>query len=275
MIRATALCALLAPLAFAETPADLRELMRRALARLEESEKRQNDFVWTRRVDRKEFHSDGKLKEANSFVVRLDFQDGYRVFRPVERNGKPATEEEKQRAEEAIRKRLAELKAMTPEQIRKLREDSRKRQKDEDDWIQEFPEALDYKLAGEEPINGRAALALDLSPRKGYQPKNMRARIFEKVRGKVWIDKADSELVKADAEVFETVNLGFGILGKVEKGTQFHLHRVKVGDAWMPETETMRFAARFLLFKTLNNEVTTRNMDYRRRPDPASTASAR
>jgi hypothetical protein len=268
------LLVLLTPLATAETTAGLRELVRRALARLDESEIRLNDYTWTRRVDRKEYHSDGRPKHSSSFVFRLDFEDGHRVFRPVERDGQPVTQEEKRNAEEGIRKRLAEIKAMTPEQIEKARQEARKRRQ-ESDWVKEFPEALDYKLAGEEMLGGRAALMLDVSPRNGYRPKNMRARIFEKVRGRVWIDKADSELAKADAEVFETVNIGLGIVGRVEKGTQFHLRRVKVDDGWLPESETMRFAARFLVFKSVNNEITTRNTDYRRRADAPATARAR
>jgi len=247
-------------------PGDLRELMRGSLARLQESDKKLSEYTFVRAGERKEFTSSGVLKTQQSWVVKREFRDGFMFHRLLERNGKPIPEEEQQRGEQAIAKRLAELKAMAPEQLEKMRAEGRRRSGDEDAWLQEFPEALDYKLAGEETIHGRPALVLEVSPRPGYKARNMRARVFEKVRGRVWIDKTDSQLVKAEAEVFETVNIALGLMGRIEKGTRFSLQRRKVADeAWLPETQTMKFAARVMLVKSIHQEQTTRYSDYRPR----------
>src|SRR5262249_519728 len=190
-------------------------------------------------------------------------------------DGKPIPEEERRKNEELIRKRLAERKAMTPEQLQKMREERRKKGNDESAWLKEFPEALDYKPAGEEIIDGRPALLLECSPRQGYQAKNMRARVFEKLRGRIWIDKAESELVKADVEMFDTVNLGWGFLGRIEKGTRFLIKRKKVAEGlWFNEAETYKFAARLMMVKSIRNEITTQFSDFRHRSETASSPSA-
>lgn len=63
--------------------------------------------------------------------------------------------------------------------------------------------------------------------------------------------------MKADVEVFDTVNIGFGVLGRIEKGTRFSLHRTMVSPhTWFTESETTKFAARVMLVKTVNMEIT-------------------
>ena len=54
-------------------------------------------------------------------------------------------------------------------------------------------------------LNGRPTLLMEATPKPGYKAKNMRARVFEKMKARIWIDKASSELVKADADMFDTV----------------------------------------------------------------------
>jgi len=266
---------LIASACWGETSEETLSLMRRSLARIEESDKKIGDYGFVRRTERKELTASGEFKTQRSWVWRREWQDGFLVNRLLERDGKPIPEEERRKNEELIRKRLAERKAMTPEQLQKMREERRKKGNDESAWLKEFPEALDYKPAGEEIIDGRPALLLECSPRQGYQPKNMRARVFEKLRGRIWIDKAESELVKADVEMFDTVNLGWGFLGRIEKGTRFLIKRKKVAEGlWFNEAETYKFAARLMMVKSIRNEITTQFSDFRHRSETASSPSA-
>jgi hypothetical protein len=82
------------------------------------------------------------------------------------------------------------------------------RRREDTSWLKEFPEALEYKKIGEEEITGRVAWVLEYSTRAGYKAQSLRARVFEKTQGKVWVDVADSQLVRVDAAVFDTVSIG-------------------------------------------------------------------
>ena len=137
-------------------------------------------------------------------------------------------------------------------------------------WFYELSDALEFRETGEETVDGRPALVVELSPRAGYRAKNMRARLFEKMRGKVLVDKADAELVRADVEVFDTVSVGLGILGKVNKGTQFHLERRRVAEGtWLTNMQQVLFGARIML-KSFHQEVTTRYSGFERFGRPSA-----
>ena len=82
--------------------------------------------------------------------------------------------------------------------------------------------------------------------------------MFEKVRARLWLDEQTSELVAGDAEAFDTVAIGWGIVGRIEKGTRFSLKRREVDATWVNEEQTIRFAARFLLVKSVAQELTFR-----------------
>src|SRR5713226_10370171 len=88
---------LLASACWAETPEEARALVRRSLARIEESDKKIGDYGFIRRSERKEFTSAGEVKTQRSWVVKRELQDGFMVNRLVEQDGKPIPEEERRK----------------------------------------------------------------------------------------------------------------------------------------------------------------------------------
>src|SRR5215831_1260383 len=260
----------------AETPDDFRSRVRQMLAGLEQTDRRLGDYGFVRAVERKEFSSNGALRSQHSWLFHRELRDGFLVSHLIERDGKGIPEEERRANDQIIAKRLAELKAMTPEQRRKEEEENRKRAAENNAWLNELPDALDYKLAGEEMVNSRPAWVLSCEPNKGYRAKTLRARVFEKMRGRVWIDKQEPELARADVEMFDTVSIGWGMLGRIEKGTRFFIQRTRVAkDQWLPEAQTLRFSARMLLFKSQHSEVTTRFSNFRHRSELEGVASGK
>jgi len=230
---------------------------------LDPAHNRTGDYGFTYRVDRREFHSDGKPKSREWLVGRKEFEEGYPVWRLSEKNGKPLTRQELEQQEKPIREYLYAKKKETAEQRAK----QRRQDDDEDAWLQEVSEALDFQLAGREEINGRPAWILTCEPRPGYSAKTRKARVFEKMRGRIWIDETDRELAKAEAETFDRVNVGFGVLGRIEKGTRFALLRRRVAPgAWLLENQSIKFGARVLLVKWIGQEVHTSLSDWRHRP---------
>ena len=244
-------------------------MMRKAMTNLTASFERRDDYGFLRYTERKDFTSDGKLRTQQSWKVLREDREGYLFNRLLERDGKPIPPSEQARIEETIRARLAELKgAGAPP-----REAQSKKQRDADAWIREFPDALQCRAAGEERIDGRDVIKLDCSPRPGYQPKTAYARVFTKLNGRMWLDKQDTEIVRAEAETFDSVNIGWGFLGHIEKGTRFRLERSRLADgAWILTSDYIRFNARIMLVKSLNQEASTRYWDYK--PRAAATRAA-
>jgi hypothetical protein len=254
----------------AETKPEIRDLVRQALAGFNKEDERLDQYGYVQRWRRSEFNGDGSVHSKRSGAWRRGREHGYWIGRSFERDGKPLTADEIARQEEAVRTFIAERKA----DAAAGKKPAPKKPSEEDAWIQEFPDALDYQPAGEEMIHGRPALVLAISPRPGYQPRSMRARLFEKMRGKMWIDQADHEMTKADVEMFDTVSLGFGLVGRIEKGTRFHLERQRVGPGtWLMSAQSMRFDARIMLFKTMRRESSWERSEFASRAELERAAS--
>jgi hypothetical protein len=271
LARIFCFCALIG-LAQAQSAEELRMKLRESLAKLQEADQKMGDYSYTRYNVRREFHSNGSLKAERTVLALREFEDGIGFIHQVQRDGKPVPDAEIKQSQDAARARAAQLRAMSPAERAKAEPESRSRAQ-EQSFLKEFPDALEYKKIGEETIDGRRTWVLECWPRPGYKAANLRARVFEKVRGKVWLDAAALEIVRVDAEVYETVNIGWGMIGKVQKGTRFHLERRRLADgSWLPESQRIRFAARILLFKSLAQEEITRDSDYRHKSDLAARA---
>ena len=234
-----------------------------ALNKLQEGDRKLGDYAYARYNVRREFNPDGSLKIEHTVLARRGFEDGVGFLHQVERDGKPVPEAERKLAQDGARARAAQLRSMTPAERTQAGEDSGTRAK-ELSFLKEFPDALECKKLGEEMIGSRRTLVLECEPRPGYKATNLRARMFEKVRGKIWLDTAEEQMVRVDAEVFEAVNIGWGMIGRVQKGTRFHLERRRLADgSWLPESQDIRLAVRILVFKTLAQEEITQYSGYR------------
>jgi len=114
----------------------------------------------------------------------------------------------------------------------------------------------------------------DLQPRPGYKAKSSRARLFEKVRGRIWLDKAEREIRRAEGVAFDTVSIGWGLVAKIEKGTRFELERTRIGEGlWAMTRQAMKFDARVMLVKNMSSEMTTRLSDLRHQSSYHSKAN--
>jgi hypothetical protein len=267
--RAITFTLLVASVAAAETKPEIRALVKSSLDGLAKEDEQRSQWLYTIRGDRTEFDSNGKPRSQRTWHWRRIELDGHVFGRTIERDGRPLSDEERKQEEESIRQQLAGLKSAPPAPA-----SVQKRQtKPEDAWIREFPEALDYEKSGEEMVDGRKTVVLKATPRPGYKASNLRARVFEKMNGTLWIDAAEGELARVDAEMFDTVNVGFGVIGRIEKGTRFQLRRQRVDTGvWLASEQVIRFAARFLLVKTLHQQVRNFYADFERRPSRLAAA---
>lgn len=250
---------LAAATSLAAQPLDWRPVMQASLERMNESDSRMAEYSFDRQVIKKEFDSSGHLKLQTVTMMRPERVEGVWLPRVISRDGKPLSDAENRRQEETFRRRIAEAKTENARPSSILGRES-------DDLIREFPDALEYRLIGEEVRDDRKTWILACQPRPGYKPPSMRARFFEKVRGKVWVEQTNKDLVRVEAEVFDTISLGFGLLGRVEKGTRFVLNRARVGEGhYFTESSQVNFSAKVLLIKTVVNEISTRYSNFKLR----------
>lgn len=137
---------------------------------------------------------------------------------------------EDRKLQEAIRSRSGESEADKRARIEQYQRERRQNH----ELMSQMTKAFDFKLTGEETVNGRRCYVLDGTPRADYTPINRETEVLKGMRGRLWVDKEEFQWVKVHAEVFEPVEFGL-FVAKVQPGTDFTLEMGPVGDGiWLP-----------------------------------------
>ena len=226
-----------------------------AIKGLMEWQPRAKGFEYDLEGDEKKLALDGSLKEQNKVKVAYKELDGHRWGMVLERNGKPTTEEQRREQRECTAARIAAAKNESEPVREKRRKEATKRYENNFGFLRDLPEAFDFKLVERTKIAGRDIAVLAFTPRLDYKPSQLRARIFTKVSGTIWIDEAESQAAKMTAEVFEEFSFG-GVFANLGKGTHFQFSQTRVGNTvWLPDRIDTKVFAKLLMLKSFNSET--------------------
>jgi hypothetical protein len=115
-----------------------------------------------------------------------------------------------------------------------------------------LPDAFLYEYAGEE--NG--SYHMRFHPNPDYPAHSIEDRVFHAMSGELWVSQRYKRLVRLDGRVDENLDFGFGILGRLYKGSWFRLQRTRVSATdWKTERIEVHMSGRAMLFKTIARET--------------------
>jgi len=108
--------------------------------------------------------------------------------------------------------------------------------------------AFDFRLVGQETLDGHECWVLDATPKPGYEPTSRETKVLKGMRGRMWIDEASGQWVKVQAEVVQPVSF-YGFFAKVRPGTRFVLEQEPVtAHLWLPKHFSTHVSASALGF---------------------------
>ena len=88
--------------------------------------------------------------------------------------------------------------------------------------------------------------------------------ISSKFRGKLWIDKADYQWVKTEAEATGDISWGL-FIARLNKGAYLNIEMTRINDeVWLPQHIEAKASARLALVKKYRIESDTRYSNYRK-----------
>ena len=224
--------------AFADTsPADVSKIVEQSAQATDADRKASSHYSYyeTDSVDQ------GATK---TYTVQMLLGSPYQQL--VALNGKPlsiaAQERERQKLnQETIRREQESTGQRTRRVTTYQKEQNRDRR-----FIEEFTRAFDFKLLGEQQLEGHSVYLLQATPRAGYHATDRASEVLTGMRGRLWIDKQTYQWVKVEAEVIHPVSIA-GFLAKVERGTRFELEKMPVeGNIWLPKHFAMTSRAKIL-----------------------------
>ncbi len=227
----------------ASAPAvDPTELVRHAVQLRLEEEKSHRPVRYVLRK------TDGSRETTKEMIETKDGD----VARLVEINGRPLNAEQNQ----AEIHRLDALVAHPEVQQRRHRIEERDAARI-DRLVGMLPDSEVYRLEGMTPCGAGSGAGqcyrLSFAPNPKFEPPDIEAEVLRGFAGEVWIDKAQNRLVRLDAHLVRDVNIGFGILGRLDKGGTMVLEQAYEGDVreWQPTVMKMNLRGRALMVKTV------------------------
>ncbi|MBZ5611727.1 MAG: hypothetical protein LAP38_25985 [Acidobacteriia bacterium] len=204
---------------------------------------------------------------TKTYHVRMIRGSPYRELVAV--NGEPLPPERQAQEQSRMTAAIAHREAESPsETARRIANYEKERRRDEV-LLNQLVQAFDFKLQGEQSLDGRNVYVLRATPRQGYIPPNRDSQVLTGMRGKLWIDTATFQWVKVEAEVVRPVWIE-GFLAKVEPGTRFDLEYAPVsGGIWLPKHYGMKSRAKVLFLFTSREQEDDTYYDYRNTAETA------
>lgn len=255
-----AACCLL-PLFGAEDP---KELVRRALSAYTADDAAQRQYTYLQREDIRILGGGGDLKRHELRTYDVTLLEGSPYKRLVKRDDRPLSPEEDRQQQEALGRSIQQRRAESPEERRqRIAEFERKRQERRGD-LNEVANAFDFTLVGDDTIDGVPAWVVEGTPRAGYKARSKSAAYFGKLKGRIWISKADNHVMKMDAVTLDTIAIG-AFLIRFGQGGHIAIEFAHVNnDAWLPKHVLLTGSARVLLLKGYHLDADYSFSDYKK-----------
>ena len=239
---------------------DATDIVRRSVDRDWTDFTARTNYTYQQEIVERQRNRDGKIAHSDSQTHEIMILGGRPYERLVAKDGKPLSAQDARKEQAKLDRESAKRQHESgAERTRMERERAEDRR-----FIREIPEAFNFRMLGTEAVSGQPAWVIEAEPKPGFRPKRSQAKMFQKIRAKIWIEQATYHWVKMDANVLETLSFGFGLL-RVAPGATLHFEQVHVnGEIWLPSTIHVQADARLALVKTTRAEVDVRFSEYKK-----------
>jgi hypothetical protein len=187
----------------------------------------------------------------------IESRDGT-VARLIERDGRALTEEE----DKWERQRLNDMIA-APEKYKRHVSGDVSGKKRAAELIRMLPDAMIFTYTDGQPqlpdFPGEQVV-LDYKPNPHWHPPSTTSEALTGLQGRVWIDAHTRHMVRMEGDIFQGVNLGWGMLAHIYPGGKLMLQQTPVpSDAhatrWIFSRFNEQIAVRALMLKTFREDA--------------------
>lgn len=250
---------------------DALEIVRHSTERDWTDFESRKDYLYEQHREFREYNKDGSVGSRRSETKEIVIVAGRPFQRLIARDDQPLADKETRREQQKFDREVSGWQHESPaDRLKAERERAEDRK-----FVREAPDAFVFHLLGVENVGGQPAWVIQAEPKPGYRPVEARARLFTKVRAKVWIEQATYHWVKMDAEALDALTFGFGLL-RVAPGGTLHFEQIKVNsEIWLPSSTLIHGDARLALIKKLRAEIDIRYSGYRKFQSDSRLVEAR
>jgi hypothetical protein len=122
--------------------------------------------------------------------------------------------------------------------------------------IRALPNAFLYSYAGIADTPSGPSYRLSFQPNPAFDPQYLEAQVLKAMAGELWIDVAQQRVTKLDCKRLHDVDVGWGLLGRLDQGGTLLLEQADVGNRqWRTTRMVMAMNAR-VFFESKNWDTT-------------------
>ncbi len=240
----------------------IRELIRQCAENDLANDKKQRDYTYTERQKFQRINGKGQVKSTETDTYEVMEIYGEPVQKLIEKNGKPLSAKEANKQDDKIQKLIDKREKESPGDRKKRLAQEEKDREDELQFVREVADAFNFTFVGMEKLEGRDTYVIDAEPKPGYKPIHKDAKILTKVRGRIWVDKADAQMAKLDVQFIDTVSFGL-FLARIHKGSRLIVENTRVNnEVWLQQHVAVTADVRVALLKNFNFDVDVTDRDY-------------
>jgi hypothetical protein len=242
----------------------IRDFIREAAEKDMENDKKQRDYTYIQREEEHKLDGNNQVKstESRTYEIMVLYEEPVRKL--IARDDKPLSESDARKEDEKVQKIIEKRRNESESDRRKRLEKLDKDREQGRQFVKEIADAYNFRLVGEENLDGRETLVIDAEPRPGYEPHMKDAKFLPKFRFRVWMDRAEKQWVKLDLQCIDTVSVGL-FLVRLHKGSNIQIEQTRVNDeVWLPRHIALKLDARLALLKGLNMAEDVTYRDYKK-----------
>ncbi len=228
---------------------DPKEIVRRSVEVDHRALEMARSYTCQQREVTKHLGKNDEVKSTEIKTFDINFYYGYEYSRLTQINDKPLSEKEQKKEEEKLEKFLAKHRNESEEDRQKHLDKEKKEREEGRAFLRDVVNAFDFRLVGEEELEGVATWVIEATPRKDFKPTQPHADVLKKVKGKMWIDKKEYNWVRVEAETLDTISFGL-FLARIHAGSRFELQKAHLNnEVWLMRRFYLNGSARLLLVK--------------------------
>ncbi|HWR35444.1 MAG TPA: hypothetical protein VN622_06195 [Clostridia bacterium] len=180
------------------------------------------------------------------------------IGRVVAVNGKPLSQEQRRAEDDRINRLL------DPKQMRDKAKEQKEDQERTTKLVRSLPDAFIYTYDG--PPEGNI-VRLKFTPNPDFDPPSRETLVFQGMAGVMVIDAAAMHLAKVDGTMTRDVNIGWGIIGHLDRGGHFYAEQAEVDKGhWDIVKMNLNFTGKAFFFKNIRIKQTETLSAFRRVP---------
>lgn len=189
------------------------------------------------------------------------------VYRILERNGTPLTTAQQRQESERVQAYID-----NPSAVARIEHDHQEDQARLASIMRMLPTAFVYRYAGS-PSGDIVRLAFQPNP--AFSASGYEARIIHALSGTMTVNLRLKRMIDISGVVSRQVDFGYGLLGHVDQGGTFEIHRTQVSAThWKTDLVDVHVHGKLLMFKTVSKNEREARSDFRPVPVDLTLAEA-